>query len=86
MTSTDSRLRPQDSIDPDRHHRAGDNRDGVEIGRLIEGIEGREEEQTGEAAADGARGDFREHQTAAPATAVPICKVTLAVGTGRHSV
>lgn len=86
MTSTDSRLRPQDSVDPDRHHRTGDNRDGVEIGRLIERIEGREEEQTGEAAADGAGGDFRDDQSAATATAVPICKVTLAVGTGRHSV
>jgi hypothetical protein len=50
----------------------------------MEGIEKRKQEETREAATDCAGHDLRHDEPAPPGTAVPVCKVSLAVGAGRH--
>ena len=79
-------LAAQDAIDPDRDDRADGDRNDIEIAGLVVRIEGREEREADNGAGNGARQDFGKYEQGAPGAAVPVCKVALAAGTGRHSV
>src|SRR5436190_5700034 len=74
----------EDAVDADSDHGTADDGRGVHVGCLAAGIKGREEKQAGQAACDAACDDFRDDVSAAPGTAVPVCKVALAVRTCRH--
>ena len=69
---------------PDGDEGAQRHRDRVQIGRLTSGIERRQQEQASQRTCKRRRDDLRDDISAAPGTAMPVCKVALAVGTSRH--
>ena len=79
-------LGAEDAIDADGDQRAGEHGDRVEVGGLVERIEKGEQEQAGDAADDGARGNLGDHESAAAPAVMPFSEVALAMRTGGHSV
>jgi hypothetical protein len=77
---------PQDPINPDGDKRPSDDGDHVQVHGLIKRVEHREDQKAGQTARDGTGEDFRDDESSAIRTTVSFCKVTLAVGTGRHLV
>ena len=78
--------RAQRAVDADGDERADGEGHRIEIGHLPARIEEGEHEERGDAAADAAGSDFKgdERGSGADWTAVPVCKVPLAAGTGGH--
>ena len=68
------------SIDADRDERADNEREEIQID-LAARIEGGERQPAREAADERGRDDFSDDERGAPGTAMPVCKVALAVGT-----
>lgn len=77
-------LRSEHAVDPHCDDGSGNRGHCVEVGGLMEGIEERQQEKTRQPAADRAGHDLGHHEPAPSATAVPVCKVSLAVRAGRH--
>jgi hypothetical protein len=77
-------LRSQRAIDADRDERADGEGHRIEIGHLPARIEEREKEDSGDPAGDTTGDDLEDDETGAARTAVPVCKVPLAAGTGGH--
>jgi pyruvate/2-oxoglutarate dehydrogenase complex dihydrolipoamide acyltransferase (E2) component len=75
-----------EAVDPDGDERTGRHGDAVHVGDLAAWIEGGKQEQAAEAPGDRGGDDFEDNEDAATRTTVSVCKVTLAVRTGRHQV
>jgi hypothetical protein len=73
-------LASDESIDADRDERADREREEIQVD-LTARVEGGECQPAGEAAEERRRDDFSDDEGSAAGTAMPVCKVALAVGT-----